>query len=174
MSAADAASPTGAPARRRRLLVAWVAVAVVLAVTLAVGGRRPSPAPTPIQRAAAIEADVRCPSCEDISVAQSSAPTAQAIRQAVAARIAGGQSDAAIEAWLVSRYGPAILLRPSTGGGTSLVWVLPVVAVAVALGGLGTVFWRRRRVAPVALSDEDQALVDRALVDRALAGSEGP
>ena len=35
-------------------------------------------APTPAQRAAAIESALRCPSCEDLSVAASSAPTAVA------------------------------------------------------------------------------------------------
>lgn len=169
MSAPAVAVADVVPTRRRRLLVAWVAVAVVLAVTLAVGAGRPSAVRSPAQRAAAIEANVRCPSCEDISVAQSSAPTALAIRHAVSARIAAGQSDATIEAYLVSRYGQAILLRPPAGGGTTLVWVLPVVAVAAAVAGLGTVFWRRRRVVPVEVAE-----ADRDLVDRALAGTEVP
>lgn len=170
MTAPTVSPGADAPARRRRrLLVAWVAVAVVVAVALTVGARRPASARSAAQRAAAIEADVRCPSCEDISVAQSSAPTALAIRQAVASRIAAGQSDATIEAYLVSRYGQAILLRPPAGGGTSLVWVLPVVAVAAAVAGLGIVFWRRRRVVPVVVAD-----ADRDLVDRALAGTDVP
>ena len=96
------------------------------------------------QRAAAIDARVRCPSCDGISVADSSASTAVAIRQAVAPRATPGQSDGQIDAFLVSRYGPGILLRPPAHGATAWVWVLPPVAVAVAAVAVGTVFWRRR------------------------------
>jgi cytochrome c-type biogenesis protein CcmH len=96
-------------------------------------------------------------------VAQSSAPTAQAVRQAVSARVAQGQSDAAIEDFLVSRYGPGILLRPPVRGGAGLVWLLPVAAVTAGLVGLATFFWRRRRLVPPEVADEDRALVDDAL-----------
>jgi cytochrome c-type biogenesis protein CcmH len=143
-----------------------MALGVVLGVALFVGAGRPASRPSPAQRAAAIEADVRCPSCEDISVAQSSAPTARAIRQAVTDRVAVGASDAAVEDYLVSRYGPGILLRPPAHGTVGLVWLVPVAALAVALGILGTFFWRRRRVVALAVSDEDRVLVERALAGR--------
>lgn len=150
----------------QRLAIAWIALGVVLAVALVVGAGTPARAPSPAQRAAAIEADVRCPSCEDISVAQSSAPTAVAIRSAVASRVAAGQSDTAIEGYLVSRYGSGILLRPPAGGGAGLVWLVPVLAVAAAMVGLVVFFWRRRRVGPLAVDEEDRALVEDALAAR--------
>lgn len=162
-------SATGSALRSNRLALAWVLLAAVLVSALVIGARRPGPAPTAAQRAAAIEADVRCPSCEDISVAQSSAPTAQAIRTAVVARVTAGQSDEAIESYLVSRYGRGILLRPPVSGGAGLVWLLPVLGVAVALGGLALFFWRRRAMVVPDASEED-----RAMVHRALAGQERP
>ena len=149
-----------------RRLLPWLAMAVVLAVALALGARHPGPSASPSQRAAAIDAQLRCPSCEDVSVAQSSAPAAVAIRHIVAARVASGQSDADVEAYLVSRYGAGILLRPPVSGGTSALWVLPVAAVAVGAGGLAVFFWRRRRVVPAEPSPEDQLLVEGALADR--------
>jgi len=148
--------------------MAWVVLAAVVSVALVFGATRPAGPPSAAQRAARIDAMLRCPSCEGVSVANSSASTAAAIRQAVDSRVGAGQSDAQIEAYFVSRYGPGILLRPPASGPTVWVWVLPPLAVALAAAGLGALFWRRRRVGSAPVSDDDRALVDRALVDRAL------
>ena len=59
-----------------------MAMLVVLAVALAIGcGVGSSGSPTVAQRAAAIEADIKCPSCDDINVAQSEASTAIGVRR---------------------------------------------------------------------------------------------
>jgi cytochrome c-type biogenesis protein CcmH len=147
----------------------WVVLAVVLAVALGVTATRSGGARSAAQRATAIDSVLKCPSCDGISVADSSASTAAAVRQVVLARVRAGQSDARIEQYFVGRYGPSILLRPPTTGITAVVWVVPVVAAAGGLGGLGLFFWRRRRppgTTPV--SPEDRALVDRALEERAV------
>jgi cytochrome c-type biogenesis protein CcmH len=141
-------------------------MAGLLTAALVIGARHPGPSTSPSQRAAAIDAQLRCPSCEDVSVAQSSAPAAVAIRRIVAERVAAGQSDADVEAYLVSRYGEDILLRPPTSGGTSALWVLPAVAVVGGGAGLGLSFWRRRRVGQVEPSADDRRRVESALADR--------
>jgi cytochrome c-type biogenesis protein CcmH len=153
--------------------MSWAALMVVLGVALGVGANRGGPPPTPAQRANAIDALVRCPSCQGISVADSSASTAAAIRSAVAARVGAGQTDAQIDAFLVSRYGPGILLRPPVRGSTAWVWVLPPAAALVAVAGLASVLWRRRRRPSVAVSAEDRALVEEAMSDRAAAAGRG-
>jgi len=154
-------------ASRWRLWAPWLAMVVVLSVALAVGASRPGPPLSPTQRAAAIDAQLRCPSCEDVSVADSSAPTAVAVRAIVLQRVRAGERQAQIEDFLVSRYGPGILLRPPTRGATSTVWIVPVVVVVLALGGLGVFFWRRRRRAAAPVGIEDRSLVDHALAERA-------
>ena len=149
--------------------IMWGTMAVVLAVFLAVGAVHRGPVQPSASRAAAIDAQIRCPSCDGIPVSQSSASTAVAIRRTVATRIAAGESDSQIESFLVSRYGPSILLSPPVSGGTSLVWVVPVAAVGAALVGMGVFFWRRRNVPPATLSEDD-----RLLVQRELAGGRSP
>jgi len=150
-------------ARHRGGGVVLAACAVVVAVALVVGSGHHSGTRTPPQRAAAIDAVVRCPSCEGLSVADSSSSTAVAIRAAVLARVRAGQSDAQVEQFLVSRYGQSILLRPPASGLAGAVWVLPVVAVLGALGGVAWVLWRRRAPAEAPVSDDDRALVAEAL-----------
>lgn len=124
----------------------FVLALVVLAVALVIGSGVTSGAPpSAAQRAAELETEIRCPSCEDISVAQSSTASAVAVRHEVGRLAAAGTSDRAIEERLVAQYGPSILLQPPDSGLSSLVWLLPLVAGILAVGGLLAFFWRRSR-----------------------------
>lgn len=133
----------------RTHLPLWARVALplaVLAVALVIGsGVFDAGAQTPAQRAAAIEADVRCPSCTDLSVAQSNASTAIAVRHQIQSMVEAGRSTAQIDQVLVSEYGETILLLPPDAGGVPLIWIIPAVLAAGALVGVGVVFWRRSR-----------------------------
>ena len=111
--------PGDGPGRSRRRLPLWTVLVAVLVAALVVGsGLLGRSAPTPAQRAAAIESALRCPSCEDLSVAASSAPTAVAVRATVARLIGEGRSDQEITDYLTARYGSSIVLArakpPST------------------------------------------------------------
>ncbi len=149
----------------------WVVLALVFVAALAFGASHGGGTPTAAQRAAALDAVLKCPSCDGISVADSSASTAAAVRQVVAVRVREGQSDQQIEQYLVGRYGPSILLRPPTTGITAVVWVVPLVAAAGGLGGLGFFFWRRRRPLTSPVTAEDRALVDQAMAEQRGAAS---
>ena len=117
-------------------LAALVAVATLVAVA--------APAtPSRSARVAHLETLVRCPSCEDLSVAQSNATSSIAVRREIAARVARGESDSAILTSLESVYGPTILLSPSTGGLGVLLWLAPALAGLVLLL-VGWRLWRRR------------------------------
>jgi cytochrome c-type biogenesis protein CcmH len=118
---------------------------VVLAVALVIGSGVGRSHVSAAQRAQAIEAQVRCPSCEDLSVLDSSASAAVAVRREIARAVAAGHSDQQIDNSLVARYGPTILLRPSTHGLAALVWIVPAVGGAAALAAVGLLFWRRAR-----------------------------
>jgi len=126
----------------------WTALAVVLVVALVVGsGVLSSSPPTPAQRASAIESSIRCPSCEDLSVAESSASTAVTVRATVTQLIAAGRTDQQIESYLVDRYGSSIVLDPPARGWSLLVWLVPVVGGLAALVVLAGVLIRRRTIA---------------------------
>jgi cytochrome c-type biogenesis protein CcmH len=132
---------------RRPRFGLWTALGAVLVVALVLGsGLLTSSPPTDAQRAAAIESVVRCPTCEDLSVAQSTAPTAVAVRAAVTQQIVEGRSDQQVESYLVDRYGSSIVLDPPARGWSLVVWLLPLVGGSAALAALVVVLVRRRRL----------------------------
>ncbi|HET6811785.1 MAG TPA: cytochrome c-type biogenesis protein CcmH [Acidimicrobiales bacterium] len=147
----------------------WIVLLIVLGVGLGIGATPSGPPPTVDQQVRAIAAEVRCPSCADLNSAQSNDVTAVAVRAAIRQRLVRGQSRAEIEAFLVSRYGPDILLRPPSRGVGGLVWLLPVIAATLALL---VAVWALRRWRAPAGGDPSAARIpdagDEALVRRAL------
>jgi cytochrome c-type biogenesis protein CcmH/NrfF len=127
----------------------WVRVGIplaVLIVALLIGsGVFSGRPPTDAQRAAAIEAVIRCPSCIDVSVAQSQETTALAVRHEIEGQVARGRSSGQIEQTLVSQYGQTILLEPPDAAGFPVIWIVPLLLAAGALGAIGVLFWRRSR-----------------------------
>ena len=130
---------------------------------LAVGASHGAGPLTAAQRASSLDAQLRCPSCDDISVANSSAASAVAIRQLVLADTRAGVPDHDIIAYLQSRY-PGIVLRPSTSGLEGIVWFAPLIGFALAVVVIGRVFWcKRSRPHRVQIEDDDRLLVAEAL-----------
>ena len=165
MTTADRRRPAlPGPADRRRavLLAPWVLLAVALGVCLWFGAA-PRTALTLDQRVHAVASEVRCPSCEDLTAADSNAATAVAVRDLIRTQLRQGQGPAQIEAYLAARYGNDILLRPPARGVAGLVWVLPVAGGVAALGLLAFAFRRWRRDPVGAPDAADRDLVERAL-----------
>jgi cytochrome c-type biogenesis protein CcmH len=90
-----------------------------------------------------LETMVKCPACDDLSVAQSNATSSIAVRRDIAQRVKEGQSDNRILTSLEATYGTSILLSPSTSGLGSLLWLMPLAAL-LALLVAGVRLARRR------------------------------
>ncbi|HEY5437432.1 MAG TPA: cytochrome c-type biogenesis protein CcmH [Acidimicrobiales bacterium] len=84
-------------------------------------------------RIAHLETLVKCPSCDDLSVAQSNATSALAVRSDITKRVHEGQSDSRILTSLESTYGTSILLSPSTSGVGALLWLVPIGALVALM-----------------------------------------
>jgi cytochrome c-type biogenesis protein CcmH len=109
----------------------WLAAAIVVIVVAFLAA--PSASSTQ-QRINHLESLVKCPACEDLSVAESNATSAIAVRHEIVLKVQQGESDTAILTSLEDSYGTSILLSPSTSGIGSLLWVLPVIIVIVGVG----------------------------------------
>ena len=143
---------------------AWAMLGMVVVATLA-WVAWPQDGESAEERAHRIASELRCVECEGLSVADASTSTARATRDEIDERIEAGESDAEIRQAYIDRYGERILMNPTSSGLGVIVWVLPVVVVA--LGGAGVAFAvRRRHGAPrIVATPADEALVG-AVADR--------
>jgi cytochrome c-type biogenesis protein CcmH len=139
----------------------WIALGLVVVVALAVV-LWPRHDTSPATRAANLERELKCPECQGLSVADSEAPTSRAIRADIKSRIAAGQSDADIREAYVKLYGSQILLAPQSSGISLLVWILPVVVLALGATGIAFVLARNRRTPRLHATEADESLVERA------------
>ncbi|MHB1208967.1 MAG: cytochrome c-type biogenesis protein [Acidimicrobiales bacterium] len=119
----------------------WALAVVVVGVFALVN--TPS-APSSLSRIAHLESLVKCPSCEDLSVAQSNATSAVAVRNEITKKVKAGESDNQILTSLEDVYGTSILLSPSTSGIGALLWLAPLL-VLVIVAVMGVRLARRRR-----------------------------
>jgi cytochrome c-type biogenesis protein CcmH len=113
------------------------------------------------QRARELSKQIRCMVCQNQSIDDSDADLARDLRTLVRERIRAGDSDEEIIAFLTTRYGDFILLRPPVTPATFGLWFGPAAVLVVA--GLGiAIYLRRRRGAgtrpeSAPLSEDEQA-----------------
>jgi cytochrome c-type biogenesis protein CcmH len=113
------------------------------------------PNPAQEKRAEAIGEQLRCLVCQNESVEQSDADLAKDLRHIIRERVAEGQSNKQIIAWMVHRYGDFIRLDPPFDPETYALWFAPVIAVGV--GAAAAMLARRRAARPPApLSPAEQ------------------
>jgi len=118
-----------------RRVVSWMAAILVAAAAFVYGAVAEGPPSTNADRVRALAEDFACPVCAGQSVAESDVPVAREIRRQIAVWVDEGRSDAYIRDQLVAAYDADIDYNPSGSGITSLVWILPVLAV----GGIAAV-----------------------------------
>jgi cytochrome c-type biogenesis protein CcmH len=96
-------------------------------------------------RTRAVAEILRCPTCQGMSVAESPAEGARAMRGEVERMLAAGYSDEQTLDFFVASYGEFILLEPRREGANLALWVAPA---GLGLGGvalIGIQIARRRR-----------------------------
>ena len=103
-----------------------------------------------------IASGLRCPVCQNLSVADSTSEMAKEMRALIADELRAGKRPEQIRAYFVTRYGEWILLSPTARGFGLLVWVLPALGALAGLGGAVWVLrrWARRSAPPPAVVDE--------------------
>lgn len=87
--------------------------------------------------------DLRCPVCQNESLASSHAPLAYDLRKTIQAQIEQGKNDQQILDFLISRYGDFIYYQPPFKSTTFLLWMGPFVLLIA--GGVGLFFYLKRK-----------------------------
>jgi cytochrome c-type biogenesis protein CcmH/NrfF len=118
-------------------------ILAVAAVALALAA--PALAAGPDPREQGIENRVMCPTCHQL-LALSHSPVAERMRAFIRARLAAGDSPAAVERKLVDEFGPGVLASPPARGFGLLAWLVPAAALAAAAAAVLVIAhaWRRR------------------------------
>src|SRR5262245_29050814 len=144
---------------RRRAEVWWV---LVLAFSLLFFATSARAAADLDEQARQIAAELRCPVCQNLSVADSPSELAQQMRAVIQQQLKEGKTPEQIKTFFVSKYGEWVLLAPEPKGFSLLLWILPyaVVGAGVVLVLLVARRWVRRRQTS-APRNADPALVAR-------------
>ena len=79
---------------------------------------------------------LRCPMCQNETLADSNAPIARDLRNQIFQMMQQGKSDEEIKQYLVARYSRFVLYDPPLTPGTWLLWFGPLL---ILLGGAGVV-----------------------------------
>jgi len=124
---------------RLSLVVGGLSLLLVVGLVLVALVSAPGPA-TQAERVERLAAELRCPDCQALSVAESRTRAAAAIREEIAALVVAGRSDEEVRRHFVERYGAWILLAPQD----PLAWWLPAGVVLLAIAAFGAWLWAGR------------------------------
>ncbi len=126
------------------------------------------------ERARALSAGLRCLVCQNQSIDDSDAPLAKDLRVLVRERLLAGDNDEEIIAFVVSRYGEFVLLKPRFTPYTWVLWLATPLLLILAIGGILYAYIRRATATatPSALTESEQAQLNRLLDKRAVNGAD--
>jgi cytochrome c-type biogenesis protein CcmH len=155
---------------RRALAALAAALALFVSASAALSFENDVPFDDPAQeeRARELSRHFRCLVCQNQSIFDSDADLARDLRIIVRERIAAGDSDEQITAFLVERYGDFVLLNPPVKAKTYLLWFGPALFALLAIG-IVVIFYRRgarmQVAGPAALSPAERERLEKLLDD---------
>lgn len=114
--------------------------------------------PELMKRYEVLIAELRCPKCLNINIADSNAPIATDLRIVVKNQLLDQKTNAEIKAFLRERYGDFIDYNPPISPATLLLWAIPIVLLICAALTFTFVGSRREHVE---LSDEEKDRLQR-------------
>ena len=126
----------------KRLLTLLLAAAALLALPAA------ALAQCPKTTLGDVEDEVMCPQCGIPLELATEAPQAQAERRFIEQQVAACKSKEEIKDQLVAQFGPGVLALPEDDGFNLAVYLVPILALLLATGGVALAASRWRRARP--------------------------
>ena len=105
---------------------------------------------------------LRCPKCQNQSLADSDSIIAKDLRAQVQNLLIQGQTNEQIIQYMVQRYGDFILYDPAFNKSTLVLWLAPVGMLFIGLWVLWY-FGRKTQIQATMLTPEEQAQLNRLL-----------
>lgn len=159
--------------KNRFLLLVWVAVLASLLLTVKVYAQ--DPAPTPAAASAPSDNDVNlvakklyCPVCPNTPLDVCETQACKDWRAQIRDQLASGWTEQEVMDYFVKQYGERVLAEPERGGFTSLVWMLPLLIVALGLVFVGLVLksWHANRLSRPLAQPEPQTGISKQVLDK--------
>ncbi|MGC2414110.1 MAG: cytochrome c-type biogenesis protein [Stellaceae bacterium] len=107
-------------------------------------------------RAREVGSELRCLVCRNQSIDDSDADLAHDLRVLVRERIKAGDTDDQVIAYIRSRYGDFVLLRPPFEVGTLLLWGGPLLILIAGGVAIARFYRGTEKTAPPPLSAEER------------------
>jgi cytochrome c-type biogenesis protein CcmH len=85
------------------------------------------------RRAMEISAELRCPVCQGLAIGDSPSLMASNMKEQVRELLARGYTEPQILSYFEKSYGQFVLLKPKFQGVNSLVWLLPILVLAIGV-----------------------------------------
>ncbi|MGH2658305.1 MAG: cytochrome c-type biogenesis protein [Actinomycetota bacterium] len=152
---------------RVRRALAFAGAGLVLGAAVWVAAREPASPATLQERVRQVASTLRCPVCQELSVADSPSGLAAQMRATIAGKLRAGEKPEEIRASFVRAYGDWILLSPPSKGLGVVAWVAPVAALLAGALGAGLVIrrWRAERGGPepLGVAPEERRALEEAL-----------
>jgi cytochrome c-type biogenesis protein CcmH len=110
------------------------------------------------QRARDISANVRCVQCQNEPIDSSNASIARDLRFLIRERLVAGDTNAEVNALLVSIHGDYVLFKPPFKPSTYVLWLAPFALIGI--GGIAVAMTLTRKAKasvaePLSASDQD-------------------
>lgn len=112
--------------------------------------------PTEEARAQEIMKQLRCLVCQNQSIVDSDAGLAKDIRIIVRERVLAGDTDQQVLSYMTERYGDWVLLKPPFDGATIILWLSPLLLLALGIFIVIRNQRARKMAVSAPLNDEEQ------------------
>ena len=153
------AAAAGMPKIRRHGPLIAIGVLFALFVVIAACSSKER---TIAERGNALDRQLICPICPGETIDQAQVQIAKDMRKIVREKLANGEDEAEIKDFFVARYGVSVLASPPASGFNLLIWIVPPVGLAGALGALYLILREMRRRGPVPAIAGGDAAMDTA------------
>lgn len=112
-----------------------------------------------------LTSELRCPQCQNQSIADSNAFISEDLRREVYRMINEGRDDQSIINFMLARYGEFVLYKPRLKAETLLLWFGPLILFLLALMVLGVLLKKHRHsdAEAAGLNQAQQAELDKIL-----------
>lgn len=107
--------------------------------------------------------ELRCPECQNTSIAGSDAMIAKDLRRTVHQLLLEGKTNKQVLDYMHARYGDFILYKPRVEPGTLILWFGPPVLLIIAAFIAARLVRSRRNKRPASLSESDERRLNNLL-----------